>query len=152
MNTGSLTTVQLVGVWGKHTNKRIYVYLVTMFVFTIQFRFFPLFVYLVSVGKGKVGCQFGAIYHREPVAITNMCFFSGQKTCTQIQIMHFETNHKMQMLDCYSLLSDRENALKWNKKINRFTIPNINSWKLKGKKSRQSFLLTQSFDIIFWNS
>lgn len=83
-----------------------------MFVFTIQFRFFPLFVYLVSVGKGKIGCQFGAIYHREPVAITNMCFFSGQKTCTQIQIMHFETNNKMQMLDCYSLLSDRENALK----------------------------------------
>lgn len=40
------------------------------------------------------------------------------------------------MFDCYSLLFDRENVLKWNKKINWYMIFNINLWKLKGKKFR----------------
>lgn len=92
----------------KQKNIRVSSHYVCVYDSVLSLDFSPsLFIWSVSVG-----CQFGAIYHREPVAITNMCFFSGQKTCTQIQIMHFETNHKMQMLDCYSLQSDRENALK----------------------------------------
>lgn len=86
MNTGSLTTVQLVGVEENiQTKEYIYTCIQSLCLcvrFSFKFRSFPLFVYLVSVGKGKVGCQFGAIYHREPVAITNMCFLSGQKTDT----------------------------------------------------------------------
>lgn len=40
----------------------------------------------------------------------------------------------MQMLDCYSLLSDRENALKWNKKNQPIYDPQYKFMKIKRKK------------------
>lgn len=102
MNPGSLTTVQLVGVEENIQTKEYTCIQLLCLCLRLSFEvkvFLP-FVYLVSVGKGQIGCQFGAIYQREPVAIANMCFFSGPKTCTQIQLKHFKTNHKMQVPDC----------------------------------------------------
>lgn len=103
MNPGSLTTVQLVGVEENIQTKeyiRVSSCCVCVYDSVLKLRFFLPFVYLVGVGKGQIGCQFGVIYQREPVAIANMCFFSGPKTCTQIQLKHFKTNHKMQVPDC----------------------------------------------------